>query len=88
MSNCNNDLIVCIDNPNKKQSKPPVNKIYENIFSNIIQKIKSNQEISREDFDFIESSSCDQKMIIIREYNKKQKENRQILESIKNSGLR
>jgi len=88
MLNCNNDLIVCIDNPNKKQSKPQVNKLYENIFNNIIQKIKSNQEISREDFDFIESSSCRQKMVIIREYNKKQKENTQILETIKNFGLR
>jgi hypothetical protein len=88
MLNCNNDLLICIDNPNKKQSKPPVNKLYEKIFNNIIQKIKSNQEISREDFDFIESSSCRQKMVIIREYNKKQKENTQILETIKNFGLR
>jgi hypothetical protein len=88
MSNCNNDLIVCIDNPNKKQSKPPVNKLYEKIFNNIIQKIKSNKEISSADFDFIESSSCHQKMVIIREYNKKQKENTQILETIKNPGLR
>jgi hypothetical protein len=85
MLNCNNDLIVCLNNPNKKQSKPPVNKIYEKIFNNIIQKIKNNNEISNEDFDFIESASCHQKMIIIREYDKKQKENNQI---IKNTGLR
>ena len=85
MLNCNNDLIVCLNNPNKKQSKPPVNKIYEKIFNNIIQKIKNNNEISKEDFDFIESASCHQKMMIIREYDKKQKENNQI---IKNTGLR
>jgi hypothetical protein len=88
MLNCNNDLIVCLNNPNKKQSKPPVNKIYEKIFNNIIQKIKNNNEISKEDFDFIESASCHQKMIIIREYDKKQKENNQIFETIKNTGLR
>lgn len=88
MINCNNDLIVCIDNSNKKQSKPPLNNLYEKIFNNIIKKIKSNKEISKEDFDFIESSSCHQKMAIIREYNEKQKENIQILETIKISALR
>jgi hypothetical protein len=88
MLNCDNDLIICINNPNKKQSDPPVNKLYEKIFNNIIQKIKNNNEISKEDFDFIESSSCHQKMIIIREYNKKQKENNQILETIKYTALR
>lgn len=86
--NCNNDLIVCIDNANKKQSKPPVNKLFEKIFNNIIQKIKSNNELSKEDFDFIESASCQQKMLIIREYYKKQKENTQILETMKISVLR
>ena len=88
MINCNNDLIVCINNPNKNQNKPPVNKLYEKIFKNIIQKIKNNIEISKEDFDFIESSSCQQKMSIIREFNKKQKENTQILETMKFSELR
>ena len=86
--NCNNDLIVCIDNLNKKQSKPTFNKLYEKIFNNIINKIKNNNEISKEDLDFIESLSCQQKMMIIREYNKKQKENTQMLEIIKNSGLK
>jgi len=86
--NCNNDLIVCIDNLNKKQSKPPFNKLYEKIFNNIIDKIKNNNEISKEDLDFIESLSCQHKMMIIREYNKKQKENTQMLEIIKNSGLK
>jgi len=38
MINCDNDLIVCIDKPNKTQSKPQVNKIYEKIFNNIIKK--------------------------------------------------
>jgi hypothetical protein len=88
MINCDNDLIVCMDNSNKKQSKPPVNKIYEKIFNNIIDKIKSNKEISKEDFDFIESSSCEQKMKIIREYNKKQKENIQFIKIIQHTGLR
>lgn len=87
--NCDNDLIVCIDKPNKnKTSENPVNKIYERIFNNIIGKIKSNKEISKEDFDFIEALSCENKMIIIREYNKKQKENVQILETIRNTSLR
>ena len=42
MINCDNDLMVCIDNPNKIQSKPYVNKIYEKIFNNIIKKITSS----------------------------------------------
>ena len=92
MINCENDLMVCMDNPNKKQSEKQsenkVNKIYEKIFNNIIKNIKNNKELSKEDLDFIESSSCQQKMVIIREYNKKQNENAQILESIKNTGLR
>jgi hypothetical protein len=87
MINCDNDLIVCMDKPNQRHEKT-VNKIYEKILNNIIQKIKSNKEISKEDFDFIESSSCQQKMQIIKEYNKKQKENIQILETIRNTGLR
>jgi hypothetical protein len=88
MINCNNDLIVCIDNLNRKQSHPSVNKLYEKLFNNIIQKIRNNKEITKEDFDFIESSSSKQKMIIIREYDKKQKENTNILQIIQSSGLR
>jgi hypothetical protein len=86
--NCDNDLIVCIENSNKKQSKKQVNQLYEKIFNTIIQKIKSNKELSKEDFDFIESLSCDYKMIVIHEYNKKQKENVQMIETVKNSALR
>ena len=87
--NCDNELIVCIDNPNKnKTSEKTVNKIYEKIFNNIIGKIKTNKELSKEDFDFIESLPCENKMVIIREYNKKQKENTQFLETMKNIGLR
>ena len=86
--NCDNELIVCIDKPTKNSSEYPVNKMYEKIFNNIIIKIKTNKEISKEDFDFIESLSSEKKMIIIREYNKKQKENAQILETLRNSGLR
>ena len=88
MINCDNDLMVCIDKPTKTQSKPQVNKIYEKIFNNIIKKIITNNELSKEDFDFIESLPCEKKMEIIREYNKKQKENTQILETIKNMAMR
>ena len=88
MINCNNDLIVCLNHPSKNQNNPPLNKLYEKIFKNIIQKIKNNIEISKEDYDFIESSSGQQKMSIIREFDKKQKENKQIIDSIKNSALR
>jgi ferric iron reductase protein FhuF len=88
MINCNNDLIVCIDNSNRKQSHSSVNRLYEKLFNNIIQKIRNNKEITKEDFDFIESSSSKQKMLIIQEYNKKQKENTDILQIIQSSGLR
>jgi predicted patatin/cPLA2 family phospholipase len=88
MINCDNDLIVCIDKPNKKPSEKTVNKLYEKMFNTIIEKIKTNKELSKEDFDFIESLPCEKKMLIIREYNKKHKENAQILETIRNTGLR
>ena len=88
MINCNNDLIVCIDNSIRKQSHSSVNRLYEKLFNNIIQKIRNNKEITKEDFDFIESSSSKQKMLIIQEYNKKQKENTDILQIIQSSGLR
>jgi len=88
MLNCENDLMVCMDNTNKKQSEKTINKIYETIFNNIIKKISNNKELSKEDFDFIESLPCEKKMVIIREYNKKQKENTQFLETMKNTGLR
>ena len=86
--NCDNDLIVCIDKSTKKPSEKTVNKIYENMFNNITKKIITNKELSTEDLDFIESLPCEKKMKIIREYNKKQKENAQIIETIKNTGLR
>ena len=86
--NCDNELMVCIDKPNKKQSKPSVNKIYETMFNNITKKIITNNELSKEDLDFIESLPCEKKMKIIREYDKKQKENSQILETLRNSALR
>jgi hypothetical protein len=86
--NCDNDLIVCIDKTNKKPSEKPVNKIYENMFNNITKKIMTNNELSKEDLDFIESLPCEKKMKIIKEYDKKQKENAQIIETIKNTGLR
>ena len=88
MLNCDNDLIVCIDKPNQKQHEKHVNKIYEKFFNTVIEIIKTNKELSKEDFDFIESLPCEKKMIIIREYNKKQKENAQILETIRNTALR
>lgn len=88
MINCDNDLIVCMDKPNQKQHETPVNKIYEKLFNTVIEKIKTNKELSKEDFDFIESLPCEKKMKIIREYSKKQKENAQILETIRNTGLR
>lgn len=88
MSNCENDLIVCMKNPNKKQFEKTANEIYKKIFNNVIKKISNNNELSNEDFDFIESLPCEKKMEIIREYNKKQKENRQIIETLKNTGLR
>jgi hypothetical protein len=88
MINCENDLIVCIENPNKKQSEKTGNEIYKKIFDNVIKKIMTNKEMTKEDFDFIESLPCEKKMKIIREYNKKQKENTQMLETIKNTGLR
>jgi|UniRef100_A0A6C0KSL5 hypothetical protein len=88
MLNCDNDLLIFMNNSNKKQCNPPVNKLYEIIFNNIIKKIRKNNEISNEDFDFIESLSCQQKMKIIREFNKKQIENKQILETLKLSELR
>jgi predicted patatin/cPLA2 family phospholipase len=88
MLNCENDLLVCMDKPNKKHSEKQVNKLYEKMFNTIIEKIKTNKELSKEDFDFIESLPCEKKMLIIREYNKKHKENAQILETIRNTGLR
>jgi hypothetical protein len=88
MLNCENDLLVCMDKPNQKQHETSVNKLYEKMFNAVIEKIKTNNELSKEDFDFIESLPCEKKMKIIREYNKKQRENAQILETIRNIGLR
>jgi predicted transcriptional regulator len=88
MLNCENDLLVCMDKPNQKQCEKVANKIYEKMFNTVIERIKTNKELSKEDFDFIESLPCEKKMKIIREYNKKQKENAQIIETLRNTGLR
>lgn len=89
MSNCENNLIICIDKQRKKNTpEKTVNKMYEKMFENIIQNIKTNKDITIEQMDFIESLSNENKMKIIKEYNKKSKENREMIELMKNSQLR
>jgi hypothetical protein len=89
MSNCENNLIICMDKQRKKNTpEKTVNKIYEKMFENVIQNIKTNKDITIEQMDFIESLSNEKKMEIIKEYNKKSKENKGMIEIIKNSQLR
>jgi hypothetical protein len=89
MSNCENSLIICIDKQLKKNTpEKTVNKMYEKMYENVVQNIKTNKDITIEQMDFIESLSNEKKMKIIKEYNKKLKENKEIIEMMKNSQLR
>jgi len=89
MDNCENNLIICIDKQIKKNTpEKTVNKIYEKMFENVIQNIKTNKDITIEQIDFIESLSNENKMKIIKEYHKKSKENKEMIEIMKNSQLR
>jgi hypothetical protein len=86
--NCENKLIVCIDNITNKNHPPRTNKIYEKILTNIKEKINNNKSITKEDIDFIESLSSEKKMEIIVEYNKRTIENERIQEIMRTSALR
>lgn len=89
MSNCENNLIICIDKQFKKNTpEKTVNKIYEKMFENVILNIKTNKDMTIEQMDFIESLSNEKKMKIIKEYNKKSKENKEMFELLINSQLR
>jgi len=88
--NCENELIVCIERPNKTPSKTSLEKnaIYEKMLKKIKEKIRTNKGISKEDVDFIESLSSEKKMEIIIEYNKRTIENERLLDMIRTAGLR
>jgi hypothetical protein len=69
--NCNNELILCIDN-----RKNPTNKkniIFDKMFDKLMKNIENNKNLSTEDIDFIESISDEKKMKIIKLYDKKLK---------------
>jgi hypothetical protein len=85
---CSNELMVCLDRKSTWNRIEKPNKIYEKIFKKILEKIRSNKEISKEDIDFIESLQENKKMEIIKEYNKKTIEIAKLLELQRATSLR
>ena len=58
------------------------NKVYNKIFTNLIQDICNNKKLTVENIDFIESLSNDKKMEIILLYDKLLETNKKILDEI------
>jgi hypothetical protein len=58
------------------------NKVYNNIFTNLIHDIRKNKKLTVENIDFIESLSNDKKMEIILLYDKLLETNKKILDEI------
>jgi hypothetical protein len=58
------------------------NKVYNKIFTNLIQDIRNNKKLTVENIDFIESLSSDKKMEIILLYDKLLETNKKILDEI------
>jgi hypothetical protein len=58
------------------------NKVYNNIFTNLIHDIRKNKKLTVENIDFIESLPNDKKMEIILLYDKLLETNKKILDEI------
>ena len=80
------------DNPdNTKKSNSTTtnntNKLYNNIYKNLINDIRNNKPLTRENIDFIESLSNDKKMEIILLYNKIVESNKKLLDELLHKNL-
>ena len=58
------------------------NKVYNNIFKNLIKDIRSNKKLTLEQIDFIESLAIDKKMEIILLYDKELESKTKILHQL------
>ena len=58
------------------------NKVYNNIFKNLIKDIRSNKKLTLEQIDFIESLANDKKMEIILLYDKELESKTKILHQL------
>ena len=65
------------------------NKLYNNIYKNLLNDIRNNKILTAENIDFIESLSNDKKMEIILLYNKVVETNKKLLnELLHNNSLK
>ena len=67
--NCENDLIVCIDNSNYIKNKNNTDKNNER-FKNLINDIRNYKKLTEEKLNFIKILQEDKKLEIILEYDK------------------
>jgi hypothetical protein len=58
------------------------NKLYNNIYKNLVNDIRNNKNLTAENIDFIESLSNDKKMEIILLYNKVVEKNKKIIDEL------
>ena len=70
--------------PNNTTKTNNTNKLYNNIYKNLINDIRNNKTLTRENIDFIESLSNDKKMEIILLYNKIVESNKKLLDELLN----
>lgn len=66
--NCENDLIVCIDNSNYIKNKNNTDKNNER-FKNLINDIRNYKKLTEEKLNFIKILQEDKKLEIIQEYD-------------------
>ena len=70
------------NNTNNNNNNHKTNKIYNNIYVNLVNDIRNNKSLTRENIDFIESLSNDKKMEIILLYNKVLEKNKKLLDEL------
>ena len=75
------------NNTNNTNNNNNTNKIYNNIYKNLINDIRNNKTLTRENIDFIESLSSDKKMEIILLYNKIVESNKKLLDELLHKNL-
>ena len=79
-NSCNTNNTTNTKNTNNNNHK--TNKIYNNIYVNLVNDIRNNKILTAENIDFIESLSNDKKMEIILLYNKVLEKNKKLFDEL------
>lgn len=81
-NSCNSNSTQNTNITNNAKINNNNNKVYNNIYANLVNDIRNNKTLTVENIDFIESLSNDKKMEIILLYNKVVEKNKKLLDDL------